>query len=542
MLKEIVCDKFKCNGENRGTIYFHSGLNIVLGSESGANSIGKSTFLMIIDFVFGGNDYIDKLKELQVEIGDHNICFAFQFGDEVYYFSRSNYNHKNVHKCNSNYEIEDTITLKEYISFLEIHYDLQFVSFRDAISRFIRIYKRDTLDENNPLLSHKQENSKSAIKGLLKINNLYDDIEKQYKLLEETKEKYNLFKKAQEYKYIPSVKNGSEYKKNEKKIKELTEKLNNVIFQSSNNLFNLESFQHDKLLYANSKLSKLKIEHSKLTSQLQAIKIDKNFDKDIFEKNLKQLIYFFPNVNFKNIEDVENFHLKLTNILQEEFLETEKKIKSNLDFIESEIKNVENLILEISESNNLPQLVLKEYAEIDNELRVSKIANKNYIKTRELSDDYKNANKTLNELVSQKLQTLQEKINSEMLKINNKIYDGNKNSPILSITDSSHYKFFTPKDSGTGTQYKGVIVFDLAILNITNIPIIVHDSILLKHIENEAIEKIMELYTKTSKQIFIAIDKKSSYTEKTAKIIEENNIINLNSGSEALFGYTWNDK
>ena len=62
-----------------------------------------------------------------------------------------------------------------------------------------------------------------------------------------------------------------------------------------------------------------------------------------------------------------------------------------------------------------------------------------------------------------------------------------------------------------------------------------------KHIENEAIEKIMELYTKTSKQIFIAIDKKSSYTEKkTAKIIEDNTIINLNSASEALFGYTWN--
>ena len=51
----------------------------------------------------------------------------------------------------------------------------------------------------------------------------------------------------------------------------------------------------------------------------------------------------------------------------------------------------------------------------------------------------------------------------------------------------------------------------------------------------------MELYTKTSKQIFIAIDKKSSYTEKkTAKIIEDNTIINLNSASEALFGYTWN--
>ena len=40
MLYEIICDKFK---EKR--IEFHPGLNTVLGTEKGDNSIGKSTFL-----------------------------------------------------------------------------------------------------------------------------------------------------------------------------------------------------------------------------------------------------------------------------------------------------------------------------------------------------------------------------------------------------------------------------------------------------------------------------------------------------------------
>lgn len=39
---------------------FHSGLNAVVGDEIASNSIGKSTMLMIIDFVFGGEDYIKK--------------------------------------------------------------------------------------------------------------------------------------------------------------------------------------------------------------------------------------------------------------------------------------------------------------------------------------------------------------------------------------------------------------------------------------------------------------------------------------------------
>ena len=60
MLFEISCDKFLENGQVRPAVKFHKGLNVVLGTELRANSIGKSTFLLIIDFVFGGNDYVKK--------------------------------------------------------------------------------------------------------------------------------------------------------------------------------------------------------------------------------------------------------------------------------------------------------------------------------------------------------------------------------------------------------------------------------------------------------------------------------------------------
>ena len=56
MLIRIQCDKFMSNGVVRPPIEFHPGLNAVLGDENRLNSIGKSTLLMIIDFVFGGDD------------------------------------------------------------------------------------------------------------------------------------------------------------------------------------------------------------------------------------------------------------------------------------------------------------------------------------------------------------------------------------------------------------------------------------------------------------------------------------------------------
>lgn len=53
MLKEIKCSLFK-----RQSIVFHNGLNIILGDDDAKNSIGKSSALMAIDFVNGGESLL----------------------------------------------------------------------------------------------------------------------------------------------------------------------------------------------------------------------------------------------------------------------------------------------------------------------------------------------------------------------------------------------------------------------------------------------------------------------------------------------------
>lgn len=68
MLYEIICDEFK-----EKQITFNNNLNVVLGDDIGTNSIGKSSFLMILDFVFGGNDYLLKSTDIQRNVGQHII-------------------------------------------------------------------------------------------------------------------------------------------------------------------------------------------------------------------------------------------------------------------------------------------------------------------------------------------------------------------------------------------------------------------------------------------------------------------------------------
>ena len=103
------------------------------------------------------------------------------------------------------------------------------------------------------------------------------------------------------------------------------------------------------------------------------------------------------------------------------------------------------------------------------------------------------------------------------------------------IIKVNSYQFFTPNDTGTGIAYKGLVVFDLAVLNLTHLPILVHDSIVLKQISDEAIERILEQYIASNKQVVIALDKQESYSSRTTQILEENAVLRLASNDKELF-------
>lgn len=545
MLIEIFCDKFVDHGKPRGRIAVHSGLNVVLGSDSGSNSIGKSTFLMIIDFIFGGTDYIDRLTDVQTEVGVHTIFFTFAFEDGLHHFGRSTGEYNKIYCCDSNYKILEgkDISLDDYIDFLSREYKLNLpgLTLRNAIGRFIRVYKRETLDEEHPLHQAKQETAKSAIEGLLKILDLYSSIAEQSKIAKDAKDRYTTFRNAQKYQYIPFVRNQTEFNNNEVRLAELVSQAEDLVRKSSGGLLDLDSVQAEQLSLLQSSLSNYKRQRSRLISQLRAIRTDKELGQKKFKRNYEDLQRFFPNVDLLRIEAIEVFHKQLAGILKDEFSEAEDNLKATVDLIDTEMATIEASIAESGAVTDLSKAVLEQYAAIDKELKTIRAANNNFIETKKLSETAKAYEESLNNLVREQISFMQQSINAEMVEINNAIYDGKKTAPSLIISDASHYSFFTPRDGGTGSQYKGLVVFDLAMLNLTNLPLLVHDSVMLKHIADEAIERILLLYYKTSKQVFIAMDKEGSYTEEARKIMEKTKILQLSTGAGALFGRTWND-
>lgn len=130
-----------------------------------------------------------------------------------------------------------------------------------------------------------------------------------------------------------------------------------------------------------------------------------------------------------------------------------------------------------------------------------------------------------------------------MREFNNIIYPDISKSPQLNLKAHYSYSFHTPDDDGTGTKFKGMILYDLAILYLTNLPAIAHDSLLLSNISYQATEALLKLYDQSklfNKQVFLAFDKASSYSPDANQLLSENTVLRLSSDGNELYGISWN--
>lgn len=82
----------------------------------------------------------------------------------------------------------------------------------------------------------------------------------------------------------------------------------------------------------------------------------------------------------------------------------------------------------------------------------------------------------------------------------------------------------------------------LSVLELTQLPIIVHDSVVLKQIADEAIETILMKYESIGKQVFISLNKAPSYTSPATEILKRTTVLSLSKDGNELFGRSWNEK
>ena len=543
MLKEIRCDKFMSNGDIREPIRFHSGLNTILGSLSGSNSIGKSTFLMIIDFVFGGNDYADKASDVLTNVGFHTIQFCFVFDGQPYYFSRSPITKNEVSKCDSNYKEIETITLDTFRKFLHEKYQIKskVQSFRGAVGNYFRIYQRECCDEGHPLKNGDRAPDRDGILELIKLFDKYDAISAFIKEHKKAKDKESTYKNAISYNQISAPRTQSEYTANVKEIVKLKEEIEGIAEKSNAGLMDVDSVVAKRIADIKCILSRFRRQRTRINAQLSYLSEERYHEK-LAASNFSELLHYFPNADTKTLSEVENFHAGLSTALAFELMNKKKELEELLTITEAEIEKQENELRSVSSIADVSSAILESYANAVQQYNNLKAANQHYDTRQRLRQKVVDIGEQMSKVFKSELSIIALNLNNLMAEYNGKIYHEDRSAPTIYIKDESHYTFDTPNDRGTGSRYKGLILFDLAVLKLTALPAVAHDSFMLKQIEDIVLEKLLEMYSKTGKQIFIALDKETSYTERTQKILYDSAVLRLSPDGNELFGRSWNKK
>ena len=536
MLKQISCDQFTVDGHPRGPIYFDKGLNVILGGHSGTNSIGKSTFLMIIDFVFGGTDYVKKDLDVQKNVGPHTIKFAFEFNDKNYYFSRSTEDFQYIYICNEKFIPKDNkkITVEEYLDFLS----------KGAVGRFMRVYNRQTTNEKRPLQNSNQEPAKQQVYGLLKLFDKYSPIENREEAAKKAEEAYTAFKNAGTYRYVPIVDTKRQFKENLNKIEQLKQKLSDLQSENNEGSLNLDDMQAAHLREIRNDLSQLREQKNIYLSRLNVIKSNEEAGPKRYRNNYHELEQFFPDVDIQRIEKIDKFHHQITKFLKLEFEREKDTIKENIDDLSHHISQLVNEAQKIKNQQgpNVQTALLNEYADKKAELRQLEDENKNYQKKKKLQQDKKDQQDALKATINTELAEVQHSLNTKMTSLNEQVCGSSSFQPARIELKPTEYNFETINDQGTGTSFKGLIIFDQACLDLTHLPFFVHDSLLFSNIEVDRRNRIVEMYAQETKQVFISIDSIEVLSEKAQEIIRENTVLKLERGGKELFGRSWNEQ
>lgn len=533
MLVEIRCDKF---AEEFRTIRLNSGLNTILGSTSGGNALGKSTFLWIIDYAFGGDYYCSAGSDVKKNVKDHTIFFTFLFDDTYHYFYRNTAAPKKVFRCDRDGHLIEKLSLEEYRKFLASSYHPG-VPVDELCGHYFRIYGRENTYEKLPLLIKPREPDEKAVDFLIRIFGKQSVLTALHAAEDELGIKASQWKAASR-----QPKTFEKIEENEQTIAALKQRLSKLMEQSPDagmQYLGFDTTTYEQVAAMQRNMRALIRKSHQLKSRMDALRSgNQDFINESVEQDFPQLLEFFPDTNIKAFSEIEAFHLRIREILKEE---TEKEIadlEPILQQCEAEIRHLRSKIEDSNIASDLSQRVLSQCVSVSKRIDELEAENRDLTHEKELQEARILAEHRLAQLIADQqtaINKITADINRKMAAMNKEVTNGQENPPILNISDSKEISFGTPGNTSEGTACKSMVLFDLAVLALTDVPALVHDGNILHSISRDHFAKLLELYIQCGKQVFIAADRAEN------DILTNSTILHL-SEERRLFGFSWGRK
>jgi len=531
MLKSIHCEQLI-----NSPITFQVGFNAVVGADDAHNSIGKSSILMLIDFVFGGNDFPSKCDDVIRNVGDFKIGIEFKF-EKSYSFIRDTANIDQIYRV----EHQDYITGNEYNAFLKSKYfpKNEAASFRECVSGFFRVYQRNNYNDKRPLDIVSKENWDAIRKRTLKIFGKYgviESLEKDKVIATKLKNDINGTFNSGAIKKITKV----QVKKNEIELVGVSAEIEAIKTSLEINVTDIKSIINERNLSLKTEKDRLIDLQQELKTKL--IRIDSHLSGNIVRnsKSFNSVVEFFPEIDKDKLQNVEKFHSGITKILKSQLQGEKTLLLERIELSKIDVKKIDYELLEIVDSKEESVYLLERLMELDRYEHNLKLQNEFWNKSDEAKTGLSELKESIGDALVESVNKMELLINNGMNSFIERIYNDNPISPKISFLRND-YIFDHGDDRGTGKGFADMICFDLTFLANTILPCLIHDSLLFKNMDVPAVEKLISIYSESKKQIFIAIDEKSKYSKKTQNKINTAMFLELNENRVA-FKLKWKKK
>lgn len=535
MLTEIRCEKFRT-----GSVSFHPGLNVVLGDENATNSIGKSTLLMIVDFAFGGSDLLKHNSDIVVELGHHDYFFTFDF-DGKYRFRRGTLDPTAVFVCDEQYRPIKALELDEFTAFLKQAYELEAldISFRQLIGLHLRIWGKDNLSVEHPLHIVQSQSGTDCVNRLLKEFEMYGTLQELSAGLEAATEKHKAILTAKANSVIPKI-SRSEYLDNQSVITRLETELADIRQNLARYATNLSAIVNEQVLELKIEKDELLSSRLNIASQLQRVGENLREARGVRSSTFQELMAYFPEVNQERLLRVENFHNGLAKVLRAELRESERHLQQEIEQIDLAISEIDNKMAASLTSIDQPSVLVDRVFDVALNLEGAKQANTMYEEEATLRLRIADLRSKLVDEKERLLAIVEGIVNDGMREVVTAAFGPDRKSPQLFLRPAA-YDFDVVDDTGTGTAYSSLIVFDLTIFFATRLPTIAHDTVLFKNIENDSVAALIPAYMRTTKQSFIALDEVHKYGQATVALLTQQRVIDLDD-DHVLYIKDWRAK
>lgn len=538
MLKEIQCPLF-----NHAKICFHQGMNIILGDDDAKNSIGKSTALMVIDFVQGGNSFLKDEAGAIKALGHHYYNFSFVFSGQSYFFSRSTDASDVVYVCDKDYARLSELPVDDYRKKLSEFYGLASLesSYRSVVSPFSRIWKKGGLEPDQPFVSAPKEPLRTAISRLIDLFGRSSDISAEKKVIDGQKARKKLIIGSMNERIIPNI-NKTQYKTNTKTITENSAAIEQLKQGFGGALNAYEALFDENLRRMQLRKNELTNLRNELQSKIKRLLREISGITPRLAANIALVAEYFPTVNAERLEQVEAFHQKIANIVKKELKDELAATQAEEASLASESISLEHEIQTALESKGMPDDMFKRVFELK-EITDKAINENNYFYQKiQLEDAIKLSDQRLADIYINIFLDIEAKINVKLKAFNRVVYGPARNSSELRIKSASSYSFTSPDDTGTGKSYAGLIGFDTAMLSLTPLPFAIHDSVVYKNVEVSATKRILRILAAIkAKQIFLSFDEAKKFGSQTEQLINKFTVLKLGH-NDLLYNRDWRDK